>query len=45
MYSYYSYLSKFHVEPENWRDLFEYMEFNNIENEVTKIVAELSNNK
>jgi hypothetical protein len=45
MYSYYSYLSKFHVEPVSWRDLFEYMEYNNIENEVTKTVAELSNNK
>ena len=40
VYTYYKYVDKFHVEPKDWRDLFEYITFDNTESLVNKVVQE-----
>ena len=34
IYTYYSYMNKFHTEPLDWKNLFEYLEFDRLENEI-----------
>lgn len=38
MFTYYRYLDKFHCEPKEWKDLFEYLEYNATESEINKVI-------
>lgn len=40
MFTYYRYLDKFHTEPKEWKDLFEYLEYSSTEGEINKAVLE-----
>lgn len=42
MYTYYKYLDKFHIEPKEWKDLFEYLQFVDTEGIISSIVTEES---
>lgn len=35
---YYRFLDKFHVIPESWSDLFEYIHYNSIDSEINRAV-------
>ena len=36
--TYYRYMEKFHCEPKEWQDLFDYLDFNNTDNEINKVL-------
>lgn len=38
MFTYYRYLSKFHCEPKDWKELFEYIDYNATEKEINRIL-------
>lgn len=38
-YTYYEFVSKFHVMPETWQDIFEYLEYTKTENKIKECVA------
>lgn len=45
MFTYYRYLDKFHQEPKEWKDLFEYLEYNSTDTEINKaIIADKERN-
>lgn len=45
VYTFYSYLNKFHTEPSDWRSLVEYMEYNRIENKIAEVYSDQAMNK
>lgn len=45
MFTYYRYLDKFHQEPKEWKDLFEYLDYNSTDAEINKaIIADKERN-
>ena len=40
VYTYYAYMNKFNEEPKDWKNLFEYLEFNKLENKIKEIVSQ-----
>ena len=38
VFIYYRFLDKFHVVPESWRDLFEYLHYNEVDSGLNNIV-------
>lgn len=45
MFTYYRYMDKFHCEPKDWKDLFEYLAYNDTDNKINKaIIADKERN-
>lgn len=42
VHSYYRFLDKFHAEPKDWADLFEYFDFCRVEGKINEIVNNMS---
>lgn len=38
MFTYYRYLDKFHCEPKEWLDLFEYLDYNATDGEISSLI-------
>lgn len=44
IYTYYSYLNKFKESPKDWQNLFEYIEFQGLENEIKEKINSFNSN-
>ena len=40
MFTYYRYLDKFHTEPLDIRDLFDFIKYNTVDNKISSIIQE-----
>lgn len=42
VYTYYRYAQKFHIEPQSWKDLFEYIHYTRVETEIESYLRKVA---
>lgn len=45
LYAYYSFMDKFHVEPKDWKDFLEHMEYIRVENDIADYIKKTASDK